>query len=166
MRHRLLSSNRLQIVVALILAAFSICAKAAISEGPIPTNALAAEQKRISDFYHAQQSVQEQILIGQKRYNARQLQRAKMIAAMNDELHMREKSVSAAPVAHSYENPAPVHASKFWLALAALSAGAGIFIYYWRRSHSISAAMPAPNVRLRVKKTPDPIAPQSTPKTV
>jgi len=73
-------------------------AGAAISNGPILTNAIAAEEQRILLFHQAEQSYQEQLRVGRERYKQKQAQRAKVIAAMASELQARQQTVMIQPM--------------------------------------------------------------------
>ena len=132
----MISNLRRNFSPGLTAAALFICAslsiRAAISQGPILTNATAAEQRRIDEFYRAEQSFQLQRQVGQKRYDQKQADRAKVIAAMTAELHSRQQTVVMPPLAPSYaDTHAPVTVSKPWLAVAALSAIFACIIYFW-----------------------------------
>jgi hypothetical protein len=86
------------IIVAVVSAATS---RAAISVGPIITNSVAAEEQRILRDHQAEQSYQEKIRVGKERYNQRQENRAKVIAAMASQLQEREQTVVIHPVVPS-----------------------------------------------------------------
>jgi hypothetical protein len=86
------------IAAMLITSAMSIPVIAAVSEGPNYTNAVVAEQRRIDQFYQAEQSFQEKLKVGRERYNQKQIDRAKTIAAMSAELQARQQTVGIQPV--------------------------------------------------------------------
>ena len=89
----------------LIALAVTIPAHAAISNGPITTNSVAAEQQRIVQFYEAQQSYEEKLRVGKRRYDAKQAERAKVIAAMSSELKARQSTVLMPPDAAPNTRP-------------------------------------------------------------
>ena len=81
----------------LILLTLSISASAAVSQGPKCTNAVVAEQQRNTEFYRAEQSYQEKLKVGRERYDQKQMNRAKIIAAMSAELQARQQTVVIQP---------------------------------------------------------------------
>jgi hypothetical protein len=83
----------------LITLALSIPARAAISNGPLLTNAVASEQQRILQFYQAEQSFQEKLRVGRERYNQKQMVRANILAGMKSELQARQQTVVLQPAA-------------------------------------------------------------------
>ena len=126
-------------IAALLLGAFlSLRAGAAISEGPVLTNAAAAEERRLSQFYRAEQSFQEKLKVGQERYNQKQAERAKIIAGMSSQLQARQQVVVIQPVPSSAATAAAASASGSgpWQALAALGTGLIVFGYYWSRRNA------------------------------
>ena len=127
------------LLVALTLA---VRVSAAVSEGPLLTNAAAAEARRQTQFYRAEQSYQEKLQVGQKRYEEKQAIRAQAIAAMAAELADRQQTLVIAPVetsSLSARESAPV--SRTWLVVAVLAAVFAGLGYYWSR-HRPQEAFP------------------------
>jgi len=96
--HRIDRHSLKGMAAMLITLALSFPAGAAISNGPINTNAAAAEQQRALQFYYAEQSFQQQLKVGRERYNQKQVNRAKVIAAMSSELRARQQTVGFQPM--------------------------------------------------------------------
>jgi hypothetical protein len=99
MHHRLFRHSLMGIAAILVTLTVSIRAGAAISKGPDYTNAIDVEQQRILQFYRAEQSFEEKLRVGRERYNQKQINRAKIIAAMSSELQARQQIVVIQPVA-------------------------------------------------------------------
>jgi hypothetical protein len=134
MRHRIFTNGLMGIVAMLVTLAWPNRAGAAISQGPHYTNAIAAEQQRILDFYQAQQSYQEQLKVGQKRYDQKQAKRAQIIAGMAEELQARQQTVVIQSVAAADGHAdGTVSGSGLWLAVAVLSIGLGGIGVYLNR---------------------------------
>jgi len=87
------------IAAMLMTLAILIRARAAISEGPNYTNAAVAEQHRIAQFNQAEQSYQDKLKVGLLRYNQKQIVRAKVVAAMSEELQIRQQTIVIQPAA-------------------------------------------------------------------
>jgi len=97
--HRIFGPGLVGMAGILITLCMSIPARAAISNGPNLTNATAAEEQRILQFHQAEQSYQEKLKVGRERYNQKQVNRAKIIAAMASELQARQQAVVIQPLA-------------------------------------------------------------------
>jgi hypothetical protein len=118
-------------VALLVILGLTLRAHAAISEGPKYTNAVVAEQQRILQFYQAEQSFQEKLKVGRERYNLKQVNRGKVIAAMSAELQARQQTVGVQPVVvPDAKTNEPVPGSGPWLAVALLAIGVIGFKYY------------------------------------
>jgi len=116
-------------------------AGAAISQGPLYTNAVASEQRRVLQFFEAQQSYQEQLKVGRQRYDQRQANRAKIIAAMSEELETRQQTVAIQPAGTSDGHAGGVILeSSLWLALAVLSIGIGGTGVYLNRQRALNTS--------------------------
>jgi hypothetical protein len=125
-RHRIFAGHLMRIAVILVTLIMTNGASAAVSEGPNYTNAVVAEQRRIAQFHQAEDSFQEQLRAGRQRYHQKQITRAKIIAAMAEELQARQQAVGVQPSAASHRSTdEPVLGSGFWLALASLVLGGG-----------------------------------------
>jgi hypothetical protein len=139
--HRILKHSLMGMAAVLVTLAVSIRASAAISEGPKYTNAVAAEEQRILQFYQAEQSYQEKLKVGRERYDQKQVNRAKIIAAMSAELRARQQTVVIQPVAASDGNTdEPVSGSRPWLAVEVLAIGLIGYGYYLNRQRAQDAA--------------------------
>jgi hypothetical protein len=115
----------------------SFPAGAAISNGPHCTNAVAAEQQRILQFNYAEQSFQQQLKVGRERYNQKQVNRAKVIAAMSSELEARQQGAVSQPLAAPDGKAAkPAGRSRLWLAVAVLAAVLGGLGYRLHRQRA------------------------------
>jgi hypothetical protein len=132
-----------------ILATLSLSmpARAAISNGPMITNAVAAEEQRIIQFHQAEESYQEKLKVGRDRYNQKQMNRAKIIAAMSSELQARQQSVKVEPVeapdAKTDESVSSVQ--PWWLTAAVLVSGfIGFGIYRKRQARQNTASQKRP----------------------
>jgi hypothetical protein len=99
-------------------------ARAAIAQGPKYTNAVAAEEQRIIQFFQAEQSFQDKLKVGRERYEQKQLIRSNVIAGMNAELQARQQTVAGVPVAAANRKADElVSGSQPWLAVASLVMG-------------------------------------------
>jgi hypothetical protein len=118
----------------------SIPASAAISNGPKLTNAAAAEEQRIIQFHQAEESYQEKLKVGKKRYEEKQLKRAAVIAAMSSELQDRQRMVLVEPLAAP---DAVVEEPSTWLQpmlpTALLLVGLVGFVFYRNRRRAQTA---------------------------
>ena len=72
-------------------------ASAAISDGPVLTNAYALRQHQKLLFDQAVASNQDRLRVGQERYDRKQMDRAKMLQAMTAQLQARRQTVSLQP---------------------------------------------------------------------
>ncbi|MGA2175643.1 MAG: DUF4357 domain-containing protein [Verrucomicrobiota bacterium] len=134
MRHRVFRHSLMGIAAILVTLAMAIRAGAAISNGPNNTNAVVAEQQRLLQFFRAEQSYQEQLRVGRERYNQKQIDRAKVIAAMSSELQARQQTVVLQPEAAPDGNTdEPAGRFRPSLAVAVLAVGFIGFGYYWNR---------------------------------
>jgi hypothetical protein len=132
-RHRVFRRGLMGIAAMLITLAVSICAHAAVSEGPVLTNGVAAQQHLSTMYHDAEQSFQEQLKVGRKRYNQMQADRANIIAAMSAQLQARQQTVvihQAAPAATLVDL---VSRSRASLAIGILAATLIGFAYYLKR---------------------------------
>ena len=129
----------------LITLAMPMRAGAAISQGPICTNAVAAKQRRNSQFFQAEQSFQEQLKVGRERYNQKQIIRGKVIAAMSEELQARQQTVVIHHAGDPDENTEqPVLRSRPLQAVVVLALGFIGLGYYLKR---LKPTSPAPRPR-------------------
>jgi hypothetical protein len=99
MHHRIFRLSLIGVAGSLITLFTSMPVGAAISNGPKLTNAAAAEEQRIIQFHQAEESYQEKLKVGKKRYEEKQLKRAAVIAAMAAELRDRQRTVLVEPFA-------------------------------------------------------------------
>jgi hypothetical protein len=120
-------------IVILVMLAMPIRAIAAVSLGPITTNAAEAEQIRILQSYDAKLSLQRKLEVGKERYKQRQVDRAKAIEAMSAELTARQKVVVFQPAAASYVNKEDADTSS-WLLLGVAALGVGFLSLRYYRS--------------------------------
>jgi hypothetical protein len=129
------------IAAILITLAMSIRASAAVSEGPKPTNAAAAEELRFRQFYDAQQSYQEKLKVGRERYEKKQVERAKVIQAMSAQLQARQQTLVIHPVGVPDEKTGQT-TSQFQPLPAAMALAVGFiaFGYYLKRRNQTSSA--------------------------
>jgi hypothetical protein len=126
MPHRIFGHSVMGMAAVLATLAMSIPAGAAISNGPNYTNAVAAEQQRILQFHQAEQSYQQKLKVGRERYNQKQINRAKVIAAMSSELQARQQTVVIQPAAGAGPDgntDEPAGRFRPWLGVAALAVG-------------------------------------------
>jgi len=149
MNHRIFRDSLMAIAAMLITVAMSICASAAVSEGPRCTNSVLAKERRITQFFRAEQSFQEQLKVGRERYEQKQIIRGKVIAAMEAELQARKQTV----VIHQPGDPddnteQPVLLSRPLQAVVALGLGLIGLGYYMRR-----LKLTSPEVRPQLKKS-------------
>ncbi|MGO8700477.1 MAG: DUF4357 domain-containing protein [Limisphaerales bacterium] len=140
-RHRLLG-----MAAILVTLSISIPVSAAISKGGNYTNAVAAEQQRLLLFDEAERSHQKQLQVGRDRYEQKQTNRARVIAAMASELQARQQVVVIHPAAAETRADAdqplvPVQPS---LALAVLAIALIGFGYYRNRQRARNVQRPAP----------------------
>jgi predicted type IV restriction endonuclease len=118
-------------------------AGAAIAQGPVLTNAAAAEERRIALFYQAEQSFQEKLKVGRERYQKRQLDRAKTIASMSAELEARRETVVIRPIEAPSVNPnMPVGWLHSSMAVAVLASGLLGFVSFLNRDRLQEMIMP------------------------
>lgn len=118
-------------------------AGAAIAQGPVLTNAAAAEERRIALFYQAEQSFQEKLKVGRERYQKRQLDRAKTIASMSAELEARRETVVIRPIEPPSVNPnMPVGWLHSSMAVAVLASGLLGFVSFLNRERLQELIMP------------------------
>jgi hypothetical protein len=99
MRNRVFRESLASIAFVMIALAMAMCASAAISGGPKSTNAVVAAQNHNIQFYEAEKSNEEKLKVGKQRYDQKQINRAKIIAAMSAELQARQQTVVIEPVA-------------------------------------------------------------------
>jgi hypothetical protein len=137
MNHRRNRSRLLGGAAFLITLSMSIPASAAVSKGENYTNAAAAEQQRLFLFDQAERSYQKQLQVGRERYEEKQTNRAKVIAAMASELQARQQVVVIEPVPGPVTNANPEQGlvpARTSLAGAALAiALLGFGYYLWRQ---------------------------------
>jgi hypothetical protein len=134
MHHRIVKHKLIGIAGILFTLALSLTADAAISEGPKYTNAVVAEQQRVLQFIQAEQSFQEKLKVGRQRYDEKQANRARIIAAMSAELQAREQTVVIQPVTVSAGNSVdPIAGSRPWLLVEAFAVGLVGLGYYLKR---------------------------------
>lgn len=136
--HRMVRYGLMWSIVILVMLAMPIRAIAAVSLGPITTNAAEAEQIRILQSYDAKLSLQRKLEVGKERYERRQADRAKTIEAMAAELAARQKVVVFPPAAAPYVNKGYVDTSSWpWLLLGVTVLGAGFLglRYYQSRQN-------------------------------
>jgi hypothetical protein len=134
MCHRFFRHSLIRTAAVLIAVTTPICASAAVSQGPVITNAVAAELHRDALFYAAEQSFQDKLRVGQERYNQKQIYRGKVIAAMAAELQARQLTVAI----HQEADPEnitdqPISDNGPWLVLGALTVGILGFAAYMTR---------------------------------
>jgi hypothetical protein len=141
-RHRTLG-KLLMFAAVTILASASICASAAIATGPATTNAIRAEENRIADFYQAQQSYQERLKVGRERYNAKQENRARVVAAMVAELQSRRETIVIPHAGAAAVNPEqPPFEFRVSPALVLLAIGLVGSVYFLTRSKAAPQTRP------------------------
>ncbi len=135
-RHRIFKHSLIWMAGILITLAMSIPGGAAIANGPINTNAVAAEEQRVLQFHLAEEAYQQQLKVGRERYQQKQINRAKIIAAMSSELQARQQTVVIQPVAgaspFAHIN-GPVSWFQPWVAVAVLAVGFFCFAYHLNR---------------------------------
>jgi hypothetical protein len=123
-RRRALTWGVMGIAALLIELTSPDCARAAIAQGPKYTNAVAAEEQRIIQFFQAEQSFQDKLKVGRERYEQKQLYRSNIIAGMNAELQARQQTVAIVSVAAADRKADElVSGSQPWLAVASLVMG-------------------------------------------
>jgi hypothetical protein len=128
MPHRIRTCNLVWLAALVITLTRAIPTHGAISSGPNLTNTTAAEQQRILLFHEAEQSYQEKLRVGRERYNQKQTNRAKVIAAMSSELQARQRTVMIQPMRpldDAIEIPIVLRYSPFVAALAVGLVGFG-----------------------------------------
>ena len=151
-RHRIFKHSLIWMAGILITLAMSIPGGAAIANGPINTNAVAAEEQRVLQFHLAEEAYQQQLKVGRERYQQKQINRAKIIAAMSSELQARQQTVVIQPVAgaspFAHIN-GPVSWFQPWVAVAVLAVGFFCFAYHLNRQRVRGRAWPqaAPHCR-------------------
>jgi hypothetical protein len=139
-RHRIFGNSLMGMAGVLIALSISIPAGAAISNGPNLTNSTAAEEQRILQFHQAEQSYQEKLKVGRERYNQKQVNRAKIIAAMSSELQARQQAVVIQPLAAPDGNAdEPVSSFQYSFGLAVLAIGLISFGLYRHRQRALDA---------------------------
>jgi hypothetical protein len=144
MIHPTLHSNtrfsRISVTAILLLLAVAFHTIAAVSLGPITTNAAEAERTRILQSYDAKLSLQRKLEVGKERYERRQADRAKAIEAMSSELTARQKVVVFQPAAAPYVNKKGADTSS-WVLLGVAAFGAGFLglRYYRSRPKSVNS---------------------------
>jgi hypothetical protein len=144
-RQRIFRHSLTGVAALLMTLAMPMRASAAVSQGPICTNAIVAKERRNARFFEAEQSFQEQLKVGRERYNEKQINRAKVIAAMSEELQARQQTV----VIHRAGDPddntdQPVLPSRSFQAVVALALGFIGLVYYLKR---LKLTLPAPRPR-------------------
>ena len=125
-------------VVALMVAILGCTARvdAAVSLGPIVTNAADEKQHQVLVNYKAEQSERERLRVGLERYKKKQALCAGILAGMTAQLHAQQQIVifPAAPAAHN--DPAKsfrwYFPPLFLLILATVLLGGGFFLKYRR----------------------------------
>jgi len=146
MNHRRDRLGRLGMAATILTLSVSTPVSAAISKGDSYTNAVAAEQQRLFLFDQAERSYQKQLQVGRERYEQKQTNRAKVIAAMSSELQARQQVVviHPAPAPETSGNAdqplVPVGPS---LAVAALAITLIGFGYYRNRQRARNVQRPA-----------------------
>ena len=134
--HRIFTDSLTGMAAMLVMLEISISASAAISNGPNYTNAVTAEEQRILQFHLAEQAFQQKLKVGRERYDQKQINRAKVIAAMSSELQARRQTVVMQPVAgaaSSGDTDEPASWFQPWVAVAVLAVGFIGFAYYLNR---------------------------------
>ena len=130
--HRMVRYSLMWSIVIFVMLAMPIRATAAVSLGPITTNAAEAEQRRILQSYDAKLSLQRKLEVGKERYERRQADRAKAIEAMSAELAARQKVVVMQPVAAPDVNKKDAD-TWLWSLLGVAALGAGFLgLRYYR----------------------------------
>lgn len=143
MRHCTFRRAQMAAVALLIALTVANRAGAAIASGPAFTNAAAAEERRLSQFYQAEQSFQEKLRVGRERYKQRQLDRAKTIASMSAELDARRETVVIQPIEPPSVNPnLPVGWLHSSMAVAVLASGILGFVSFLNRERLQEMIMP------------------------
>jgi hypothetical protein len=132
MRPRNFTRKLIVLAAILVTMTMALRARAAVSKGPLYTNAVVAEEQRILLFFQAEQSFQEQLKVGRERYAQKQATRAKVIAAMSAQLQARQKTVVLPPLAASFDTPEALDPIfRPWLGvifLASCMIGAGFYL--------------------------------------
>jgi hypothetical protein len=142
MRHRIFMPSLMGIAAILVTLAMSIGASAAVSSGPHYTNSVAAEEQRILQFFQAEQSFQEQLNVGRKRYEQKQVIRSNIIAAMSAELQARQQTVMLGSVAGSDGNSETLASGvRPWLAVTSLAMCFGGLGCYLNRQRAQDASV-------------------------
>lgn len=111
-------------------------AVAAVSLGPVSTNAAEEKLKQELKFYDAELSLQQQIKAGKVRYELREAKRAEAIRAMAAQLESRRQAVAISPVATSFNNKTEAGWS-LWTLLIFASLGAAFFGGRYYRNHRL-----------------------------
>lgn len=109
---RIFGFSQLAAVVLLIALLPSLSSLAAISEGPKPKNAVEEQQRQKLLFDQAILSNQEKLRVGQERYDARQVHRAKVLQTMTAQLEARQQAIAIQPVATA---PVLIFEPSHWL---------------------------------------------------
>ncbi len=124
LRRRALTCGLMGMAALLIELTSPNGARAAVAQGPKYTNAVAAEEQRIIQFFQAEQSFQDKLKVGRERYEQKQLYRSNIIAGMNAELQARQQSVALVPVsAANSKADELISGSQPWLAVVSLVMG-------------------------------------------
>jgi len=135
--HRIFTRRSIGIIAMLVALAASNRASAAVSEGAHYTNAVAANEQRISLFFEAEQCFQEKLKVGRERYEQKQVVRSNVIAAMSAELQAREQTVvMGPPSASDGKIDELASGSQPWLAVASLAIGCGGLACYLNRQRA------------------------------
>lgn len=113
-------------VIATFLMIAARPAVAAVSLGPITTNAARQKMNQELKFNDAEVSLQQQIDAGKARYELRQAERAEAIRAMAAQLEKRRQAVAVPSTATSFHNNTETGRS-LWILLIFAALGAGVF---------------------------------------
>jgi hypothetical protein len=109
---------------------------AAVSLGPIITNAADKAQHQVIVDYEAEQSERERLRAGLERYNQKQARCAGILAGMTAQLHAQQQLVVFPPVpaaqAEAAKSTRWYFPPLFLILLAAFLLGAGFFLKYRR----------------------------------
>ncbi|HEX4121963.1 MAG TPA: DUF4357 domain-containing protein [Verrucomicrobiae bacterium] len=145
MCHCILSHGKTAVAVTLVCVAIPLRSHASVAVGPTYTNTTASEQRRLAQFYQAEQSFQEKLRVGRERYKQKQTERAKIIAAMSSEFQARQQTVVIQPLEPPRVNPdLPVgwfHSSMF---VGVFAAGLLGFVSFLNRERLQEALLPDP----------------------
>jgi hypothetical protein len=123
-------------LIAALLAVAAWPAVAAVSLGPIATNAAQEKMKRELLFHDARASLQQQIDAGKARYELREEKRAEALKAMAAQLAITRQVVAIPPSAISSNNKTESGWS-LWILLIIAALGAGFWGARYYRNHRL-----------------------------